>query len=188
MAKSLRGQVLVSAKHLRDPNFYKTVVLMVEHGTDGAMGIVINRPSSILVTHALAGHFQLPECTDLVYCGGPVEPAGLIILHDAPDVEERQLEVVEGLYLGCSAEAFEEVVRRSQGEEQSIRFRVFSGCAGWSPDQLEGELERGDWFVHPATQELVFDEDPYELYETMLGRVSESHQLLPRAEGNPAWN
>lgn len=188
MAKSLRGQVLVSAKHLRDPNFYKTVVLMVEHGSDGAMGVVINRPSSILVTHALAGHFHLPESTDLVYCGGPVEPAGLIILHDVPDIEERQLEVVDGLYLGCSAEAFEEVVNRTQDDHPVVRFRVFSGCAGWAPEQLEGELARGDWLTAPASQDLIFEEDPYELYDVMLRKVSEAHPLLPRATGNPAWN
>lgn len=188
MAKSLRGQVLVSAKHLRDPNFFKTVVLLVEHGSDGAMGIVVNRPSSILVTHALAGHFELPESTDLVYCGGPVEPAGLIILHDAPDIEERQLEVVDGLYLGCSSEAFEEVVRRAQDDDPPIHFRVFSGCAGWAPGQLEDELKRGDWFTCPASRELVFEDDPYDLYELMLKRVAEVHPLLPRTAGNPAWN
>lgn len=188
MPNSLRGQVLVSARHLKDPNFYKTVVLLVEHGEDGAMGVVINRPSSILVTHALAGHFHLPESSDLVHCGGPVEPAGLIILHDASDIEERQLEVVDGLYLGCSAEAFEEVVRKANACEGAVHFRVYSGCAGWAPGQLEQEFERGDWRTFPATQELIFEQDPYELYDLMVRRISEAHALLPRAAGNPAWN
>lgn len=140
MAKTLRGQVLVSAKHLQDANFKKTVVLIVEHGSDGAMGVVINRPSSILVTHALAGHFHLPESTDLVYCGGPVEPAGLIILHDVPDIEERQLEVVDGLYLGCSMKRLK---KWSTGLRMTIRWSV-SGSFPAAPAGLPINW-KGSW-------------------------------------------
>ncbi|MCH7689208.1 MAG: YqgE/AlgH family protein, partial [Planctomycetes bacterium] len=61
MCDSLRGQYLIAGKQLRDPNFFKTVVLIVEHGEDGAMGLVVNRPSSVTVGHALSEHFKLPE-------------------------------------------------------------------------------------------------------------------------------
>ena len=67
MANSLRGQFLVAGPGLRDPNFFQTVVLMVEHSPEGAMGLVVNRPTDLLVTSVLAEHFELPETTDLVY-------------------------------------------------------------------------------------------------------------------------
>ena len=86
MPKSLRGQYLISGKWLRDPNFYKTVVLMVEHNAQGAMGLVVNRPSSVTVAHALSEHFNLPETDDLVYVGGPVEPSALFVLHNCEEL------------------------------------------------------------------------------------------------------
>jgi putative transcriptional regulator len=189
MAKSLRGQCLVAAKHLRDPNFYKTVVLLIEHGQHGAMGLVINRPSTILVCHALAGHFtNLPEFGDLVYVGGPVEPSALLILHNASDLSGGDKPVANGIYIGNSEHAFEEVVQRASRQDTELAFRVFSGCAGWAPGQLEGEVARGDWYASPATRDVVYHEDPYEIYETMLHRVAQAHRVVPDECPNPNWN
>lgn len=189
MAKSLRGQCLIAAKHLRDPNFYKTVVLLIEHGQHGAMGLVINRPSSILVCHALAGHIaNLPEFGDLVYVGGPVEPSALLILHNAEELSGDDKPVVPEVYIGNSERAFEEVVQRAAHRDVGLSFRVFSGCAGWAPGQLEGELARGDWYSVPATREIVYHEDPYEVYEQSLQRVAEAHRVVPDECPHPNWN
>ena len=72
----IKGQFLIAGKQMRDPNFYRSVVLMVEHGESGAMGLVVNRPSNVSGARALSEHFDLPESDQLVYVGGPVEPAG----------------------------------------------------------------------------------------------------------------
>lgn len=188
MAKSLRGKCLVAGKHLRDPNFYKTVVLMVEHGSEGAMGLVINRPSSVTVAHALSEHFNLPETDDVVYVGGPVEPSALFILHNAADLDEGQSPILKGLYLGSSAGAFETIVRSASEGNCDLRFRIFSGCAGWAPGQLEGEIARGDWFVHPACTELTFHDDPYQVWDLMLQKVYVANRLIPHTVKNPDWN
>lgn len=188
MAKSLRGQCLIAAKHLRDPNFYKTVVLIVEHGTHGAMGLVINRPSSILVQNALSGHFDFLESSDLAYVGGPVEPSALLMLHNADDLAEGERPVAPGVFIGSSTEAFEQIVQRVAAHTAGLQFRIFLGCAGWAPGQLEGELERGDWYVAPACRSAVFHEDPYVIYECMLQKVAEAHQLLPASCPHPEWN
>src|SRR5438132_1387425 len=111
MSDSLRGQFLVSARHLRDPNFHKTVVLLVEHADTGAMGLVVNRPSGVSVAQALSQHFELPETEDVVFVGGPVEDSALFMLHNAGDLDAAELPVIPGLYVGSSAEVFEDVVR-----------------------------------------------------------------------------
>ena len=80
MPDSLRGQFLIAGKNLRDPNFYQSVVLIVEHGDGGAMGVVVNRPSGVTVTQALQKHFELPETGEMVYVGGPVERNALWIV------------------------------------------------------------------------------------------------------------
>lgn len=187
MAKSYRGQFLISAPHLRDQNFFKSVVLIAEHGGHGAMGLVINRPSSVLVSHALSKHFELDETGELVYVGGPVEPLALFILHNAEDLSAGESPVVPGLYVGSSGEAFEEVLRRGNETPDSLKYRVFSGCAGWSPGQLEGEIARGDWFVRPACAELVYLDDPYAIYDRALQQVHQAHRLWPQGCIDPRW-
>jgi putative transcriptional regulator len=191
MADSLRGCFLVAGCQLRDPNFFKTAVLMIEHGSDGAMGLVINRPSSITVSNALAGQIDLPTVDDLVYVGGPVEPAALIILHGESDdaiSDPDEPAVVPGLYVASSADVFERIVSSLGGQDVPMKYRVFSGCAGWGPGQLEGELARGDWFVVPASAALVFHDDPYAVWDTLLTEVYRSKRLLSIPCEHPEWN
>ena len=153
------------------------------------MGLVVNRPSSVTVAHALSEHFHLPETDDVVFVGGPVEPAALFVLHNAPELDESERPVVPGVYVGSSAEAFENVVRSAaDGEEPGAQFRIFSGCAGWGPGQLEGELARGDWHVVPATAESLFDCCPYEMWDAQLRRFRECNRLVPQLVKNPEWN
>lgn len=188
MAKSLRGHCLVAAKPLRDPNFYKTAVLIVEHGDHGAMGLVINRPSSVLVCNALAEFFDLSELSQPMYMGGPVEPRALLVLHNVADLSGGEPAVVPGVWIGNSEDAFRDVLKRAAIKEPGLQFRLFSGCAGWAPGQLEGELSRGDWHTVPGCRDAVFHDDPYQIYDFVLQQVFESNRLLPHTCSNPHWN
>ncbi len=190
MSQSLKGQFLIAGKRLRDPHFHQSVVLIVEHNDEGAMGLVVNHPSSVKVNNALSGHFDnLPESDDVVFSGGPVEQAALFILHNAPQYDGGESAVIPNVYIGSSAEAFERIIREvSSGIYSEINFRIFSGCAGWGGGQLEGELERGDWFTHAATAERLFQKDIYSLWEKELQSVYEAHRILPPSESNPEWN
>ena len=188
MMNSLKGHFLVAAKHMRDANFYRTVVLMIEHGTNGAMGLVINRPSSISVSQALSGHIDLPETGELVYVGGPVEPGALFILHNQADLDDSQSTVLPNLYVGGSPAAFEQVILSLQSNNEEIRYRIFAGCAGWGAEQLEGELNRGDWYTLPGAEEFLFHADPYQVWELALTHISLTHRLHPEVPPNPEWN
>ncbi|MEZ6064414.1 MAG: YqgE/AlgH family protein [Planctomycetaceae bacterium] len=99
---SLKGCFLVAGCRLRDPNFFKTAVLIIEHGVEGAMGLVVNRPSSISVSNALSGTIDLPEHGELVHVGGPVEPNALFILHSAGELDSAEQPVLPGLYVASS--------------------------------------------------------------------------------------
>lgn len=187
MTTSLRGQCLVASKSLRDPNFYKTVVLLLEHGEQGATGLIVNRPSSIKVSHALSALFSLPESDDVVFVGGPVEPSALLMLHNADSFQDSESSPVPGLYIGGSAETFEQVLNCGAGTDQP-HFRIFSGYSGWGPDQLEGEIDRGDWLLHPGCCDLLFRADPYEVYDLVLKKIFASKRLLPYDVTNSEWN
>lgn len=187
MFQSLRGHFLIAGCRLRDPNFFKSVVLIVEHTEEGAMGLIINRPSSVTVANALSGHFDLPETGDLIFCGGPVEPGAYFVLHNTSAFDAAECPVVGGLYVGSSAAVFEEIVRNACAENE-FRFRVFSGCAGWGPDQLESELARGDWLTCPACEDAIFHDDPYVIWDLLVRKVFESNRLVPHLCEHPEWN
>lgn len=188
MVDNLRGQFLVAVPRMRDPNFFKTVVLIVEHGSEGAMGLVVNRPSTLTVSDTLAGEIDLPDTEDLVYCGGPVEPSALFILHSDDEADSDESEVVSGVYIGGSRETFEKVVRHGYNYQGERPFRIFMGCAGWGPGQLESEIQRGDWLIYPASSSSVFREDPYENWDQLLQEIHRGHRLFPHPNENPEWN
>lgn len=189
MFNSLRGQCLLAARSLRDQNFYKTVVLMLEHTEQGATGLVLNRPSSVRVAHALSGHFTLPDTEEVVFMGGPVEQSALLILHDAEGLGCSDSSPAPGVFIGGSAESFEQVLLSSTSDDEDrARFRVFSGYSGWGGGQLEGEIERGDWLIYSGSHELVFEIDPYEVYDIALQKFFGSNDLLPYRVKDPSLN
>ena len=188
MYESLRGHFLLAAKHLNDPNFARTVVLLIEHNDDGAMGVVVNRPSSVSVSNALAEHFDIPDCDESVFIGGPVEPSALFVLHNRGDLDPEESEILHGLYVGGSADAFETIVRNGCGGDEEVQFRIYCGCAGWGAGQLEGEIQRGDWFLLPADAASLFAENPYDLWDDLRQRVHRAPALVPDIPGRPDWN
>ncbi len=188
MPKSLRAHFLMAVKGLRDPHFFKSVVLMVEDGENGSMGLILNQPSKTSVQDALADHFDLPGIGDLVYTGGPVEPSALFILHNAGDVDDNEQPLLPGLYVGSTANAFQDVVQRIADGDKDIKFRIYRGCAGWAPYQLQGELARGDWLTVPATAEHVLHDNPYDLWEQLVEIAGRQSGVVPASNGNPELN
>jgi putative transcriptional regulator len=188
MSDSLRGKFLIAGRALRDPNFYQTVVLIVGHGAEGAMGVVVNRPSELTVAQALEKDFDLPETGELVHVGGPVDRNALFVLHDAADFNGGETPIIDGLYVGNSPETFEQVVQQAALSEPPLRFRVYFGCAGWAPDQLEGELNRNDWLLLPATLDYVFHPEPYSVWELALCEYRKMNPLVPGFGGSPDLN
>ena len=184
----IKVQFLIAGKQMRDPNFYRSVVLMVEHGESGSMGLVVNRPSNGSGARALSEHFDLPESDQLVYVGGPVEPAALFVLHSAGEFEAEASDVVPGIFVGSSPDVFERVIEQVVGGSDDLEFRVFAGCAGWGPGQLEGELEHGDWHILPAVAPEILPGDPYTLWDELVERIHKTNRTIPPTPGNPEWN
>jgi putative transcriptional regulator len=161
--KSLTGHFLVASPHLRDPNFAHTVVLMLQHEEQGALGVIVNRPGDKTVDEVWKMIGSEPcGCEQLVHVGGPV-PGPLIALHDQKKLAER--EVLPGLYLSMQKDAIDSLVRRTKA-----KFRLFSGNAGWGGGQLENEMGVGGWLTSPASVIQVFA-DPEGLWKTVCGEI-----------------
>jgi len=148
---SLAGHFLVASRYLRDPNFVHSVVLMIHHDHQGAMGVVINRPSDKTVQEVweIIGNDPCDR-EDLIYVGGPV-PGPLVALH--AEEEFADAEVLPDLYCSTNRDALDRLVR-----ETEVRLKLCSGNAGWASGQLESELEAGGWLSTKATIEEVFAE------------------------------
>lgn len=152
---STRGHLLVAAPTLFDPNFVRTVVLMLEHNRDGALGVVLNRPTDRalgVVEGSWAGQLAPPE---VVFGGGPVDRTAVLAVAVAADGDGFRVVDLDD---------------DPDGDFVPGTLRVFSGYAGWGPDQLDGELEEGAWIVVEAEVGDVSTPDPDGLWSAVLRR------------------
>ena len=188
MSSSLQGHFLIAADHLRDPNFYRSVVLLLEHNDEGAMGLGLNRPSAVSVETALSEHMQTGSCETPVFVGGPVETSALFIMHNCLSLGQHDQEIAPGVFLAGSHESFESVVNDGLKPEREVRFRVYCGYAGWGSDQLESEIDRGYWLTLKSDGPLILEEDPYGLWEVCMRRLHRANRMLPHNVRNPEWN
>lgn len=164
--ESLKGHLLVASPHLEDPNFNQSVVLLVYHSQEGAVGLVLNRPADNTVKDLWEQVGETPcEIERPVNVGGPV--AGpLMAVHT--DRRLADMEIMPGLYLAQQRENLEQLLR-----QEDRQFRVFIGHSGWAGGQLEHELKEGAWLTAPATIENVFA-DYTELWKRVAQQIGES--------------
>ena len=179
---SLKGQLLLAAPTLRDPNFARAVVLIGAHSEDGAMGVVLNRPSSVTVAEAVPQLGDAVGEEEPVYVGGPVQQSSIVVLAEFLDTSWAGLLVLDSIGFPASDTDLEELAGAT------VRGRVFAGYAGWSADQLEAEIDDGDWISHDAGPEHIFSELPSELWSSVLTSMGGSYALIARMPLDPSVN
>jgi len=169
--ETITGQLLIAAPGLQDPNFWRTVVLVLNHDEDGALGLVLNRPSETVVGESVPQLDGLLDLDEQVHLGGPVQPNAVIVLAEFDDPDDAALI------------AFERVgVLGTDPAEQTpavVVARAFAGHAGWGPGQLDHE---------PALHVDAFSTDPSELWPTVLSRKGGSYALIARMPDDPSLN
>lgn len=159
-----RGKLLVADKDLRDPNFYHTVVLLVDYNENGAMGIIINRISDSNPSSLLPNIQELASYNGQVYVGGPVAAYGVLVLLKARDTPVGAENVFGDVHISGDSKLLRQLSASGLGERE---LRLFAGYAGWTASQLENEIQRGDWHLVPATEELVFSERPQDIWKQL---------------------
>ncbi len=165
MNERLKGRLLVATPNLGDPNFERTVVLILEHGEEGALGVVLNRPSDLDLAEPLPEWARAAAHPPVIFIGGPVAPSAAVCL----------ARVIRG-----AAEGWEPVLGQlgtldlDSDPDETIaaldEIRVFAGYAGWGPGQLEGEIEAGGWFVVDADAADPLSPAPEDLWSAVLRR------------------
>ena len=177
---SLQGKLLVSSPALVDPNFRKTVVLIAHHDDDGAMGLVLSRPSDVPAEEAIPALDGIPGGTDPVFVGGPVQPDAFMALAEFEDVDEAAAPIFGSIgFMPAESEPEELAVRR---------VRVFAGYAGWGAGQLEAELAEPSWIVVDAEADDAFADNPDELWRSVVARKGKAFSFLETMPFDPGLN
>ena len=182
------GTLLLAVPQMLDPNFMHSVVLMVEHTSEGAYGLVVNRPSALTIGQVLAEHPMLSDLAFPVHFGGPVgRDSAFHLLHQVPDDLPGSMEIAEGTYLGGDLDSLGELLCRQGDHEGDVR--AVLGYSGWGSGQLDFELEAGSWLPAPSAPELVFsDLEPEEAWRAAVRRLGDLGESLSRLPPDVSWN
>ena len=176
------GRLLIASPQLGDSNFFRAVVLMLEHSDEGALGVILNRPTDLaareVLPDALTESLPLDE---LIYQGGPVSPEAVIMLGEFAGGGDLQAAFGQVGVIDPDAD-FDTLA------ESLITVRVFGGYAGWGAGQLEAELEQEAWIdAHPTAAD-VFTEAAADLWSAVLDRKGGQYALLARMPEDPSMN
>jgi putative transcriptional regulator len=177
------GRLLVATPLIGDPNFERTVILLLAHGDEGAFGVVLNRPSDALVSEIVPEWAALAAPPDVMFLGGPVGRNAVVGLGAHTEIEpsDRWSPVIDGVGtvdLNQPPELWEEL---------SV-VRLFAGSAGWAPGQLDDELAEGAWWMIEPSADDVFSSDPVALWTRVLRRQSGTLAWFASHPGDPSVN
>jgi len=180
-----KGIFLVAAPSLRDPNFRQAVVLLCEHGPEGALGVIVNRPTAMSISEALPQVPILEGSGHVLYAGGPVQTNQVMLLYRGEQLPDNSHHVFDGVCLGGDMGVVERVLTGSGNQDA---FRAYLGYSGWGPGQLESELKTGSWITLPADSIMVFEKDPAQVWREILLTLGDDYRRYADMPFDPSCN
>lgn len=164
-----KGKFLVASRAIADPRFRETVILLIRHDRNGAMGLIINRPGTVKLSALFPEVKELEKRADTMFLGGPVGRNEIFMLIRSKGIPEESLYVMKEVYVSSSLTLLKRIAGDSKAKE---KFRLYDGYAGWGSGQLEQELLRGDWHILEADAETVFEKDSEKIWQEFILRSS----------------
>jgi putative transcriptional regulator len=192
--KFLEGHFLISEADLMDPNFHRTVILLVQHDSDGAFGLVLNRQLDVSLGEVVPDFEGTGAGTMPLYYGGPVQPQYVFCLHSGfPEeiIDKSCSSPVQHVVFQPFIETVSDYLKNTwsdlkEGERPPIH--LYAGYSGWAPDQLEEELARGSWVVRPAAAKHIFHPNPDEGWSEALAELGGIHRIIAETGFKPSMN
>ena len=178
------GRLLISEPFMNDPNFKRSVILLAEHSEEGTLGYVLNHLSDYKLSDVLpdVAYSEMP-----VYVGGPVANNTLHFIHRCPEKIDGGVEIWDGIYWGGSFETVKELIATFQITENEIKF--FAGYSGWTPGQLDVEIEENTWIVaNKFNPELVFNHDEQNVWREVVISLGQRYAHIANFPENPTLN
>lgn len=179
-----RGKVLISEPFLYDEMFGRSVILLVDHSTDGTMGLVLNKPLPLSLNDVLKEFKDISNIP--IYKGGPLSTDTLFYLHTLKDVEDS-LQIGKGVYLNGDFDAIRRYIL--QGNDIDGKIRFFLGYSGWEHDQLCQEIEENTWLIGSTSiASLMNEKGSAELWKNVLGQLGGKYEIWSRFPQIPTLN
>ena len=168
---------------MQDPSFRRSVVLLCEHGVDGSFGLILNRAITLQLNDVVEGMnlYEGPLCL-----GGPVQPNTLHVLHRMGSRVGESIPILNDVYWGGDFEIIQQLVESEKTSAEDIRF--FLGYAGWSPGQLDVEIEQDGWILARSEESIIFPDDPQSLWTSILRKMGGEYALLANFPDDPRLN
>lgn len=182
------GNLLIASPTLSDPHFARTIVLLLDAGHDGALGVVLNRPSQVTVGEVLAGWADVVSGPGVLFQGGPVETDSALAIADVAVTDRDEDEPVgwRRVFANVGLVDLDAPVELLAPAFSGLR--IFAGYAGWSAGQLEDEIAEGAWYVVPAESHDAFQADPDRLWVEVLRRQGGQLAMLATMPVEPNLN
>lgn len=179
----LKGHLLLDSGQLRGSFFQRTVVLICQHDAEGAFGLVLNRATDNKAGDLIVADLPTSLKSAPLYLGGPVQPTALSFLLSDSFIPDAN--VLPNLSLGHSLDTLLEL---GESFSPTLKVKLFAGYAGWSPGQLEDEIQRKAWVTHPASVDLVFDAEPAQLWQRILRQKGWQYRILAQGPEDLSLN
>jgi putative transcriptional regulator len=181
--KPEKGNLIVSEPFMLDPNFKRSVVLLTEFEEAGAVGFILNQKSNLILKDILPdSNSDFP-----IFIGGPVANDSLHFIHSCYDKLNSGIELMDGIYWGGNFEALQVLINNNQINSSEIKF--FVGYSGWSPGQLDDELQQNSWLVaNKFNSEVLFVEDEENLWKEVVIGLGPKYAHIANFPENPQWN
>jgi len=181
--KPARGTILISEPFLWDYFFKRSVILLAEHNEDGTFGVIVNKPIKARFNEVVK---DFPAFNARVFLGGPVQSDSLFFIHTLGEQIVNSMEIMPGIFWGGDIEQVRELI--NIGVLKSSHIRFFIGYSGWSPDQLDSELQRNSWVVSHITVEELLKTTPSTLWARSLRRLGKEYAHWIKFPDDPAEN
>jgi putative transcriptional regulator len=178
-----KGKALVAEPFLRDENFRRSIVFLVEHNDDGTIGFVLNKPVNIPITQVLD---DFPELDTNISMGGPVSNNSIHYIHTLGDIVPNSIEVKDGIYWGGDYEIIRDMVSNGMVDKRQLKF--FLGYSGWYPNQLKSELSQNSWIVTDLKPSIIMREKMEDFWEDVLISLGDKYKVWLNAPESPGFN
>ena len=178
-----KGKILIADPFLLGPIFERSVIFLADHSAVGAMGFILNQPSSYTVEQAVP---ELEGCNHKMYYGGPVDESLLFYIHTLGDVLPKSVQIGNGLYWGGEFESL--INLNKQGKLNSDNIKFFVGYSGWEAEQLEGELEKNSWIIGDFKKNYLFQDQNKTLWNNTIGQSGDDSSFMGNFAHSPSMN
>ena len=184
MDKTQTGSILIAEPFMVDPNFKRSVIAICDYTEEeGTVGFVLNKPLGLQVNELIT---DFPSFDADVYFGGPVQTDSIHYIHNVGDLLEKSTKVVDGVWWGGDFEKLKFLIRSDMVQPHNIRF--FVGYSGWSPGQLEEEMNLGSWMLSDLDANYLFKSKPKKLWKQVLKNIGDTHSVIAQMPDAANWN